>query len=277
MKTDKLDLQGHRGARGLMPENTIPAFIKALDLGVTTLELDLAVSKDKLLVVSHEPYMNSLIALDTNGNEIAKENELQFNLYQMNYKEIMRYDVGSKFNPHFPDQEKFQTYKPLLSELIDKVSIYLKEHKKSPVRYNIEIKSDPIGDNKYHPSPSEYSQLVYDFIEENMDKKMLNIQSFDFRILQYFHKNYPEIKLAALVENTFSIDENLENLGFEPEIYSCDYTLLDKEKTEYLQSKNIKVIPWTVNDPEEIKNVLDWKVDGIISDYPNRVLEIISD
>lgn len=277
MDQTKLDIQGHRGARGLMPENTIPAFIKALELGVTTLELDLAVTKDNELLVSHEPYMGAHLALDTAGQEIAKADELNHNIYKMSYAEIKKYDVGTKYLERFPEQEKFKIHKPLLKELVDKVNRYLKENNKPAVRYNIEIKSTTDGDTIFHPSPAEYAQLVYDFITTEMDTTRLNVQSFDFRVLQYFHENYPEIKLAALVENELPIEENLKNLGFTPQIYSCYFKLLDQEKVDWLQSQGMQVIPWTVNEYEDIKTVLSWGVDGIISDYPNRVLEVISD
>lgn len=270
----KMDVQGHRGARGLMPENTIPAFMKALSLGVTTLELDLAVTKDHQLVVSHEPYMGAHICLDSLGNEI--EDEKSHNIYQMSYHQVATYDAGMKVNSRFPNQEKMKVAKPLLHDLIHAVEDYEYEHKLSPVRYNIEIKSDPRGDSTFHPSPAVYSKLVYDFLITHMDLSLVNIQSFDFRVLQYFQTHYPEIELAALVENERSIDENLEDLGFSPEIYSCYFPLLDSQKVAYLQSKGIKVIPWTVNEPKEIAEMMRIGVDGIISDYPNRVFEIIS-
>lgn len=277
MKFEKVDVQGHRGARGLYPENTIPAFLKAIELGVTTLELDLAVTKDKELVVSHEPYMGAHICLDSMGNEFTKQEELSHNIYQMTYEEVASFDVGTKFHPHFPNQEKIKVSKPLFKDLLSAVNDYLAENNLPPVRYNIEIKSSIVSDNEFHPAPQEYSRLVYDFIVQNMDKELLNVQSFDFRVLQYFNENYPDISLAVLIESTLSIDQNLEDLGFTPQIYSSYYPLLDQEKTDYLHSKNIKVIPWTVNESEEIKKVLSWGVDGIISDYPDRVLEIISD
>ncbi|MCV9388311.1 glycerophosphodiester phosphodiesterase [Reichenbachiella ulvae] len=273
-KFPRVDVQGHRGARGLMPENTIPAFIKALELGVTTLELDLAVNKDKELLVSHEPYMNHLIALDSSGNPIPKEEEVNHNIYQMTYDEIKRYDVGSKFVKRFPEQEKLKVHKPLLREVVDAVNQYREEHQLGEIRYNIEIKSLPLGDSIYHPAPAEFCQLVYDFVQSHMDPKNVNVQSFDFRILQYYHENYPEIELAMLIENSLSIDENLTDLGFIPEIYSCYHPLLDSQKVEYLKAKNMKVIPWTVNEEEDIKKVLNWGVDGIISDYPDRVLKL---
>lgn len=276
MKYSNLDVQGHRGARGLLPENTIPAFIKAVDLGVTTLELDLAVTKDKQLLVSHDPFMSHKFSTTPEGIEIEKEEELNHNIYQMSYANIKLYDVGSRFQKTFPEQENMKIHKPLLKEMVDAVNAHLKTNQLPPVRYNIEIKSEPVGDSIFHPAPAEYSQLVYDFITTAMDTTMLNIQSFDFRILQYYHENYPEIRLAALVENPLPIEENLANLGFTPEIYSCYYHLLDSNKVAWLHENGMKVIPWTVNETEDIQKVLDWGVDGIISDYPNRVLELIS-
>lgn len=276
MNVSRLDVQGHRGARGLLPENTVPAFIKAIELGVTTLELDLAVTKDDELLVSHEPYMGAHLATDSSGREISEADELKHNIYRMTYEQIKTYDVGTKFNERFPEQRKIKIHKPLLSEVVDSVNKYLDENQLSPVYYNIEVKSAPEGDSIYHPTPAEYCQLVYDFITTKMDTTKLNVQSFDFRILQYFNNKYPEIKLAALVENTKSIQENLDTLGFTPEIYSCDYLLLDKEKVTWLQDQGMKVIPWTVNEKQDIKKMLEWGVDGIISDYPNRVLELIS-
>lgn len=276
MNKSKIDVQGHRGTRGLMPENTTPAFIKAVELGVTTLELDLAVTKDKELLVSHEPYMGAHITRDSSGQDILASEELQHNIYMMAYEQIKTYDVGSKINERFPLQKKFKIHKPLLKEVVTEINKYLASKQLPAVYYNIEIKSRPEGDGMFHPLPDEHSQLVYDFISTEMDTSKLNIQSFDFRILQYYNKNYPEIKLAALVENERSIEENLSDLGFMPEIYSCYFKLLDAEKVQWLQNKGIKVIPWTVNETQDIKKVLDWGVDGIISDYPNRVLELIS-
>lgn len=275
MNQATIDIQGHRGTRGLMPENTIPAFIKALELGVKTLELDLTVSKDQLLIVSHDPFMHHEISLSADGQDITKEQELEHNLYQMTYEEIKKYDVGSKFVDRFPKQHKVKVSKPSLLDLVSAVKEYQTNHNTGAIRYNIEIKSQPDGDGIYHPNPQHFSDIVYDFIQEHMDEKLVNIQSFDFRVLQYFKSNYPQIQLAVLIENKLSIDDNLKNLGFTPEIYSCHYPLLDSSKIEYLHSLNLKVIPWTVNETADIKQMIRWGVDGIISDYPNRVIQIV--
>ncbi|MBU2914640.1 glycerophosphodiester phosphodiesterase [Reichenbachiella agariperforans] len=271
-----IDIQGHRGARGLMPENTLPAFRKALELGITTLELDLAVTRDRQLLISHEPYMNHYIALDSLGESVPKEDEQKHNIYQMSYTQIKKYDVGSKFVKRFPDQQKMVVHKPLLEELVSLVNQFESENPNKVIRYNIEIKCLPMGDNVFHPTPEVFSKLVYDFIIQNMNPKHVNVQSFDFRVLRYFHETYPEIELAVLIENTESIDENLEELGFTPQIYSCYHPFLDQEKINKLHDMKMKVIPWTVNEEEDMKKLIHWGVDGIISDYPDRVLNVIA-
>ena len=155
-----MDIQGHRGCRGLYPENSLPAFSKAIALGVHTLELDVVISKDHKVVVSHEPYMNHEIALDVYGNAISQDNELNHNLYQMSYDNIKRYDCGSKVHPRFPEQKKLNVYKPLLEEVIDLAD----ELTNKTIRYNIEIKSLPEYDGIYSPPVEEFVQLVIEVI-----------------------------------------------------------------------------------------------------------------
>ncbi|MCR9252922.1 MAG: glycerophosphodiester phosphodiesterase [bacterium] len=270
----QFDLQGHRGARGIMPENTIPGFLKALEYDVTTLELDLAVTKDSLLVVSHEPWMNELICTDSLGSDIVKESD--FNIYRLTYQEIAKFDCGSKGNPRFPDQAKMNVSKPLLSDVIQEVNKYLKDNNKPPVKYNIEIKSGLRGDGVYHPRPPKFSRLVYEFIIQNMNPDLVTVQSFDFRALRYFNENYPDINLALLIENESTIQQNLDSLGFKPDIYSCYFKLLDDQKINTLQQQNIQVIPWTVNDSTDMKQLIDWGVDGIITDYPNIAKNLLT-
>jgi len=264
------DLEGHRGARGLMPENSIPGFIKALDLGVTTLEMDVVISKDSMVVVSHESYFNSSICLDPQGNEIPKKDEKNHNIFRMDYSEILDYDCGSKFNSQFPDQEKMSTVKPLLSDVIKAVEAHIKGVTKYLVNYNIEIKSSPGNDNIFTPTPDVFSVLVYDQINRYLDLNRIVIQSFDFRTLGYWHSTYPEIALAALVGNMKSIQTNLDELGFKPDIYSPHFKLLDRQKVEKLHAAGMKVIPWTILEPEDMQKLVDMGVDGLITDYPDR-------
>lgn len=266
----KFDVQGHRGARGLQPENTIPAFITALDYGVTTVEMDLAVTKDKQLVLSHEPWMAASICLDEEGNEIPEKNEKKYNIYTMDYDQVKAFDCGSKKNKSFPDQQKTPVSKPLLRDVIVAIEDHIRSKSRYEVDYNIEIKSWPDGDDKFHPAPEEFSDMVYDLLDQYLPMERIVIQSFDFRVLKYWHKKYPDIRLAALVENPRSIDSNLKELGFNPSIYSPYFKLLNKQRVAYLHRKKIRVIPWTVNDDSDMLSVKAMGVDGFITDYPNR-------
>jgi glycerophosphoryl diester phosphodiesterase len=262
------DLQGHRGSRGLMPENTIPAMIKALDLGASTLELDLAVTKDGVIILSHEPYMNPVICTTPDGEEISS-NDRSHNIYQMTFAEVIQYDCGTKFHAGFPQQVKFNGSKPKLEDVIDVVEKYVADFGLPKPNYNIEIKSMPEGDGVYHPNPKDFSEMVLALLEKKISSDRFNIQSFDFRVLQYIHQHHTKITLAMLVENANNPDEQLQTLGFQPAIYSPFFPALTKEKVDKLHQKGMKVVPWTVNNTDQMENLLDMGVDGIITDYPN--------
>lgn len=278
----KFDLQGHRGARGLKPENTIPAFITALELGVTTIELDVVITKDGQVIVSHEPFMSPSICLDSAGQKFA--NEKQFNIYKLTYDEIQKFDCGSKGNDRFPEQVKEVVQKPLLKDVIISVENHIKNKTSYEVDYNIEIKSTEKGDMKEHPAVAEFSDLVYKVIDEYLPWQRVVIQSFDFRVLSYWHKKHPKVRLAALVENAKSPENNLKALGFIPSIYSPYYKLLSKEKVDYLHSLSVdnpenakaklRVIPWTVNETNEMLELKAMGVDGLITDYPDRAASL---
>ena len=265
------DKQGHRGCRGLMPENTIPAMLKALALGVTTLEMDASISKDKQIFLSHEPFFNHEITTKPDGNFIEQKDERNYNMYHMLYDSIKTYDVGLKPNPRFPQQQRLPVSKPLLSDLFDSVKNYMLTSKRPYPFFNIETKCMPATDNIYHPEPAEFVELLMQLIN---DKKMENyviIQSFDFRSLQYLHQHYPHIKTAMLIEDfdKRSVEEQIKTLGFIPTIYSPENSLVNKGLVEKCHQQNMKVIPWTVNEAKKINELTEMGVDGIISDYPN--------
>lgn len=271
----KLDIQGHRGARGLYPENSLQGFIEAVKLGVTTLEMDVVISKDNYVVVSHDPFLSHEFCFGTDGKEITEETEKQFNLYRMNYEEIKQCDCGTKIHPRFPDQKKIRVYKPLLSEVIDWMEKYTKDNSLPAVHYNVEIKSTPEGDGTFHPKPEEFVKLLMDVIKEKNVWDRTNVQSFDVRPLQLIKSKYLPIRLALLVGDKLPVDEQLKKLGFVPDIYSPDYTLVNSDLINYCISKNMRVIPWTVNDTSAVKNLVDLGVNGIITDYPDRVIKFI--
>lgn len=266
----RFDIQGHRGARGLRPENTIPAFLLALDSGVTTLELDLAITKDQKVMVSHEPWMSASICKTPEGSAFDSKDERKYNIYKMTYDQVRQWDCGSKGNNSFPQQQKMTTSKPLLSDVIVAAENHIKSYTRYEVDYNIELKSSPEGDNKFHPSPQVFSDLVYKLIDEYLPWDRVVIQCFDFRVLRYWHEKYPDVRLSAVVDNKKTIEENLDDLGFMPSIYSPYYKLLTKEDVKWLHDKKIRVIPWTVNETNDMLSLKGMNVDGFITDYPDR-------
>ena len=265
------DYEGHRGARGLMPENTIPSFIKAIDLGVTTLEMDAVITKDNVVILSHEPYFNPDITTLENGKFIEKGKGPTYNIYRMTYDDVKKYDVGLKAHPVFNRQEKIAVHKPALAEVIDSVEAYLNAKNLPKIFYNIEIKSKEGFDNAFHPAPAKFVDMVMKVVNEKGIADRVIIQSFDFRSLQALHNKYPRIKTSLLIEkeDNRSLRKQLHDLGFMPTIYSPAHELVNKNLVKELRKDNIKLVPWTINDIDRMKELKKMGVDGIISDYPD--------
>lgn len=268
---DAFDKQGHRGCRGLMPENTIPAMINALGLGVTTLEMDICISKDKKVFLSHEAFFNHEITTKPNGDFIEEKDERSLNMYNMNYTDIITYDVGMKPHPRFPDQQKMKAVKPLLADVFKAVKEYMMTARRPYPFFNIETKSLRVTENIYHPAPAAFVELLMKEIKDNQVEEQVIIQSFDMRTLQYLHKHYPSIKTALLIEadNNNSFRKQMKDLGFTPTIYSPEAALVIPTLIKDCHDLNMKIIPWTVNEKSKIDALKKMGVDGIISDYPN--------
>jgi glycerophosphoryl diester phosphodiesterase len=265
------DKQGHRGCRGLMPENTIPAMLNALNLGVTTLEMDISISKDKKVFLSHEPFFNHEITTKPDGSFIEEKDEKSYNMYLMNYDSIIKYDVGMKPHPRFAQQQKIKAVKPLLVDLFDDIRKDMITRRRPFPFYNIEIKTQPATDNIYHPAPAEFVELLMKVIKEKQMEDFVIIQSFDFRTLQYLHKKYPAIKTTMLIEDfdKISFEDQIKKLGFTASIYSPHYSLVTAELINKCHAAAMQIIPWTVNDKIKIQELTKMGVDGIITDYPN--------
>jgi glycerophosphoryl diester phosphodiesterase len=268
------DWQGHRGARGKLPENTVPAFLKSLEYPVTTLELDVVISKDHQVVVSHEPWISAEICIHPKGFEINEGEKNKFNIFRMKYEEISQFDCGSIKHPRFPEQEKMQVSKPTLRMVVEAVKEYC-ELKQIPVPgFNIELKANPEWDNIFTPSPGKFTALVLQEIDSLGITEKTCIQSFDVRILQEVKKVKPEITQAFLVEDFLSLEQHLEELGHVPDIFSPFYGFVTKELVSEAKSSGMKVIPWTVNDVLTMRNLIEMGVDGIITDYPNLIEKV---
>ena len=273
MGQKELEIHGHRGARGYLPENTLPSFIRAIGLGATALELDVVISKDGLVVVSHEPYMSASICLDSLGQPLKNASK-NHNIYEMTYAQVACYDCGSIPHNRFPEQENRVERKPLLSHVIDTVENYVLAHGIAPIVYNVEVKSDPKGDNIHHPIPSRYVEILVNELRAKKINDHLIVQSFDERILQELHRQAPEITISFLIANLNSFESNIESLGFIPTYYTPNFKLLNKKKVKEIHEAGVKAGVWTVNKPKDIRRMINIGVDAIISDYPDRVKQL---
>jgi len=272
-KTNTIDFQAHRGGRGLMPENTIPAMLSVMDNNkVTTLEMDLAITKDKQVVVSHDPILNPIITTKPDGTFI-KANEVNDHIiYQMNYEQLQKFDVGLKLHPGFVQQKKLAVAIPTLSDLIDSVELKGARIGRK-MFYNIEIKSVDGKDIVEHPAPDEFVDLVVNLIKQKNTVERTSIQSFDLRPLKVLHQKYPNIQTAYLVfgKECSVAKKQIQLLVFTPTIYRPEFKYVTKETVDYSHAHQMKIIPWTVNTKIEIDALIALGVDGIITDYPNLI------
>ena len=277
--TINFDYQGHRGCRGLMPENTIPAMFKAIDLGVTTLEMDIVFTKDNVAILSHEPFFNHEITTKPDGTFVDEAEEKSLNIYKMTFAQTQKYDVGLKTHPRFEKQQKLPVSKPSLATLIDSVENYTTAKYRSKMFYNIETKTKPETDKIFHPTPSAFVDMLMKVILQKKIEDRVIIQSFDRRTLQYLHKKYPTIKTALLVEATDqnSFRKQLKDLGFSPTIYSPEQSLVNPNLITECHKRKIQIIPWTVNDKKDIIKFKKMGIDGVISDYPDLYAAIKQD
>ncbi|MCC3153434.1 glycerophosphodiester phosphodiesterase family protein [Hymenobacter sp. BT770] len=272
------EVHGHRGCRGLRPENTLDAFLHALSLGVDVIELDVVISADRQVVVSHEPWLNSQICLGPNGQRIGSNDRERFNLYRMPYAEIRRCDCGQHRHPGFPEQVSAPAYKPLLSEALATLEAATQRLGRPPLGYSVEIKSSPEGDNIFHPGPSEFLSLVMSELSAAQVLARTTLLSFDVRILQLAHQLQPNLATCLLVEDNLPWPFSIANLGFTPSTFGPDFHSVMEESVRALRTDfpSLRLVPWTVNEPADMQRLLALGVDGMTTDYPDRLLSILS-
>ena len=271
-----IDVQAHRGGAGLMPENTVSAMKNAIDLKVNTLEFDLQLSQDGKVVVSHDNYFHPRYATRPDGTPIENGDPKEY-LYTMPYDSIAKYDVGMKPNKVWPEQAKIAEVKPLASDLIDFAEAYTKEKGLKPMNFNIEIKAWP-GEEEgtCWPEYHEFCDVCIPvLLSKNLGDRLI-VQCFDTRALEYMHEKWPELILSYLTdENEPDIETILGQLSFKPQWWSPNYQVVTPENVAYCHSLGIGVVPWTVDDPAEIQRMADCGVEAIISNYPDRLIEIV--
>ena len=286
-----------------MPENTIAAMLNGVKLGVKTLELDVVISGDGKVVVSHDAYMSSDFMRKPDGTDISKDEERKYALFKMTYDSISRFDAGTKPHLRFPSQMKMKTHKPLLSDLIDSVEAYVKLNKLKPVYYNIETKLSPDGDGVYNPDPDVFVNAMMKVINSKSIKKRLTVQSFDVRTLQILHRTEPAIKLSLLAfgkaqvleklktqglsvadekklkqsplfNGKGGLEDDLKKLGFTPDIYSPYYSSVDAQMVAKVHALKMQILPWTVDEEKDMAALGQLGVDGIITNSPDKLVKL---
>lgn len=275
---DTFDAQGHRGARGLHPENTIPGFLAAVEHGMTTLELDLAVSADGQLVVSHEPWFNPTIC-ELDGTGYTEDTSL----YGLSYAEIAAVDCGSRGNADYPRQRKAPAAKPLLREVVRAADSLAAALGQPAPRYNVELKYRDAYADTFAPPASAFASRVADELERLGIADRSTVQSFhpgaltQMRELRDSRPALSSLELALLSENPLDWQTELDELGWEPEIYSPYHLLTTGGHVAGLHARGIRVVPWTVNDVTRMRALIDRGVDGLITDYPDRLARVLEE
>lgn len=281
-----VDVQAHRGGMGLMAANTLESMKNAVDLGVNTLEMDIVVTKDKKVILSHDRYFTEETTRP-DGSHVKKEDPKEY-LWKMTYEEISKYDVGMRQFQNFTEQKNMPAIKPLLSDVISFIEKYVKEKGMAPMKYNIEIKchkdtNDGIEGEDWPVYNEMVDICLGTLIPFNLGERLI-IQCFDNRAMTYIHEKYPEIHLAYLVgggevrwkENKeMDIDAILAQIGFVPEWFSPASIFVNKLNVEDAHKRGMKVVTWTVDNKDDMVKMIDAGVDAIISNYPNRLLEVV--
>jgi glycerophosphoryl diester phosphodiesterase len=292
------DLEGHRGTRGLAPENTLAAFRKALAIGVTTIETDMGVTRDDVVVISHNPNLSPDLVRDPEGHWLASQGP---QIRSLTFAELRRYDIG-RINPQsayarqFPEQQAADGERfPKLSELFD-----LGKASGKPVRFNIETKITPES-GADTPDPATFARLVVAAVKAANMSERVTVQSFDWRTLVEVKRLAPEIETSCLTIQARDMD-TIKAPDNEPSpwhaglrlrdhggslpalvkasgcgVWSMLWRNLTAKDLADAHALGLKVLPWTVNDRSEMRRLIDLGVDGIITDYPDRLREVMAD
>lgn len=238
--------------------------------------MDVVISADNQVVVSHEPWMSATICRTPAGSSIPVEQQQQHNLYQLPYGAIREYDCGLTRHPNYPEQVTGPACKPLLREVVGALDKLAQQLGRPLVRFSIELKSEPAGDGVYHPSPARFLDLVLLELHALSLLARTTLLCFDKRILQAARQVVPGLPLCLLVEDEQPLSTHLAELGFNPSVYGPDFRLLTAALAVELSQRHIALVPWTVNEPADLRRVLDYQPQGITTDYPDRLLALRS-
>jgi glycerophosphoryl diester phosphodiesterase len=255
-----------------LPENTLEAFIQAVDAGVSSLELDVVLTGDRDLLVSHDPWMSHEIMVKSDGSAIDPKSQHDLNVFEMSTDSCQAYICGAKRHNKYPEQKSVKSFKPTLRQVVQGVRDHCRQAHIPVPSFNIEIKSTIAWEGKYHPSPEIYASV---FLRELLNLSvahMCTVQSFDYRILNAVHTQFPDLDLVYLSERDQTVADMLARLTFEPKGISLQYGLWTAQKITHCKANGLHMTAWTVNSEEEMNQLIGLGVRDIITDYPTRMI-----
>ena len=286
------DLQGHRGARGLAPENTLPGIERALEVGVTTLELDVVMTRDGVPVVGHDRRLNPALVRDADGRWLDEPTPVVFalDLAQLQRFDVGRLRPGTTYAAAYPQQQPVDgTRMPTLAQVFERVAALGARD----VRFNLETKLSPL-EPETGPEPEAFVRALLAVVDAHGVRGRVSLQSFDWRTLDAARRLAPEVPRVALTTSTprsdnvgdprWTAGRTLAAHGSVPrlvhaaqvQVWSPFHGNLTRELLAEARALGLAVIPWTVNEPADIERLLDWGVDGLISDHPERVRDAMA-
>ena len=261
----RLDVQGHRGARGHLPENTLPSFSLAIEMGVDTLELDVGITRDGVVVVHHDRRLNPDVARGPDGQWVKWPTPT---IHSLAFSELQSYDVG-RIRPGSEYAARFPRQQPVDGTRIPRLADLFEMAKSTAVRFNIELKLLPAHPDETLP-PEPFVRAVVAEVRRHAMQTRSQLQSFDWRAVKLAEREAPEIATAYLTEAGSSIFQKV--MEVQAKVWSPDYRAVTGKTIEDAHRAGVRVVVWTVNEPRDIARLINWGVDGIISDYPDRVL-----
>ena len=266
-----IDVQGHRGARGYLPENTLPAFARALEFGVDTLELDCGVTQDGVVVVHHDRRLNPDIARGPDGKWVEAPAPA---ILSLSFRELQAYDVG-RIRPGSEHAKRFPHQKPIDGTRIPRLSdLFSLTSKNQTIRFNIEPKLDPEAPQDTLP-PEPFARALIAEIRKAGLARRTTIQAFDWRALKVAEREAPEMATVYCTEGMASDPARVHAAG--GRIWSPNFAELSGKKLSAARALKMRITVWTVNEPADIARMIDAGVDGMASDYPDRVIALLKE
>jgi glycerophosphoryl diester phosphodiesterase len=286
-----LDLQAHRGGRGLRPENTLAAFENAIRVGVTTLELDIAITADGVAVISHEPALYPGTARDADGRWLKEPGPL---IHALTLAEVQRYDIG-RLNPELAYGKPFASQQSVDGQRIPTLAslfALVKQLGANDVQFDIETKVFPHRPNDTVTPEVFVDTLLAAIRAAGMSERVM-IQSFDWRTLALVQRLEPAMRTVYLTiesRNSNNVQDPAWTAGriardypsvpamikaAGGRIWAPNYNNIDATSAQRAHDVGLQLVPWTVNEAADMRRLIDWGVDGIITDYPDRLREVM--